>query len=154
MGHDPPGNMGARRGILSPFGGDHHGPELAEDVVLAGAGDRAGEPVEPPHSEYPAKRTLVCRAARVIAGPSIGGSELAYWEAGYAMSTGPRARVHPRVGGTRQAPCRPSATSWPAGSILPPSAAAQGRRSTLAHRSLAPRSMLREDTAFREAPLW
>lgn len=74
MGHDPPGNMGARRGILSPFGGDHHGPELAEDVVLRGAGDRAGEAVEHPHIEYPAKRTLVCRAARVIAGPSTKGS--------------------------------------------------------------------------------
>jgi len=38
--------------------------------------------VDPPHAEYPARRAFVCRAARLIAGPSISGSRFAFWEAG------------------------------------------------------------------------
>ena len=51
-----------------------------------GDGDRGGDPVEPPHAEYPARRSFVfvCSAARPIAGPSTNGSRFAFWEAGGA----------------------------------------------------------------------
>lgn len=52
-----------------------------------GDGDRGGDPAEPPHLAYPARRTLVYGAARLIVGPSTKGSRFAFWEAGSALLT-------------------------------------------------------------------
>jgi len=49
-----------------------------------GDGDRGGDPVDPPHTKYPARRTLVCRAARLIAGPSTNGLRFVFSEASCA----------------------------------------------------------------------
>ena len=59
-------------------------PFRTGDPAGRGAGDRGGDPVDPPHAEYPARRAFVCRAARLITGPSTNGSWFVLWEAGDA----------------------------------------------------------------------
>ena len=57
-------------------------PFRTRDRTGRGDGDRGGDPLDPPHAKYPARRTFTCRAARLIAGPSANGSSFAFWGAG------------------------------------------------------------------------
>jgi hypothetical protein len=40
---------------------------------------------DPPHLEYPARRTLALRAERTMCGPSTSGGRFVFWEAGGAV---------------------------------------------------------------------
>jgi hypothetical protein len=80
----PPSSRGSRlAGWGRPLAGSsplRGGPFRTGDPDGGGDGDPNVGSMEPPHLADPSRRTLVCRAAKEMTGPSTKGMRFAFWE--------------------------------------------------------------------------